>query len=93
MGCGGSKYQDEIVSFIDEPRENFVENKDRSKSDKLIHNIEHSCDQMDLNENDYLSKEELKQGYSNGEFEISDEGVDFIMEKMDTKEDGRVSKG
>ena len=48
---------------------------------------------MDLNENNYLYKEELKQGYSNGEFEISDEGVDFIMEKMDTKEDGRVSKG
>ena len=48
---------------------------------------------MDLDKNGYLSKGELKQGYSNRNFELSDEGVDLILENVDYDEDGRVNLG
>ena len=48
---------------------------------------------MDLDKNGFLSKNELKQGYSNGNFELSDEGVDFILENVDNDGDSNVNLG
>ena len=48
---------------------------------------------MDLDKNGYLSKGELKQGFSNRNFELSDEGVDIILANVDYNEDGRVNLG
>ena len=107
MGCGGSKSEDQIIPIIQEPTlvEEFTQNEseenksEENKSDvldeamKVIDDIKQSFNEMDLDANGYLSKEELKQGYSNGEFEISDVGIDYIMKNVDTDEDGNVNKG
>ena len=106
MGCGGSKDQvvpipkeSKVIPIIQEPKDEKCSQKHAEKSDVLddamlvIDDIITSFNDMDLDENGYLSKEELKQGYSNGEFEISDEGIDYIIQNVDTDEDGKVNLG
>ena len=107
MGCGGSKDQvvpiiqeSKVIPIIQEPKDEKCSQKHEEKSDvldeeamKVIDDIKQSFNKMDLDENRYLSKEELKQGYSDGELEISDEGIDYIIQNVDTDEDGRVNLG
>ena len=106
MGCEGSKDQvvpipkeSKVIPIIQEPKDEKCSQNHKEKSDVLddamlvIDDIITSFNDMDLDENGYLSKEELKQGYSNGEFEISDEGIDYIIQNVDTDEDGKVNLG
>ena len=108
MGCGGSKDEvapiaptivEEFVSGKDEDEEEAEARYMNVRKDILdeawtvMQQIKESFNDMDLNENGYLSKEELKQGYTNEKYQISDEGIDYIMKHVDTNEDGQVSKG
>ena len=106
MGCEGSKdhavpipKESKVIPIIQEPKDEKCSQKHAEKSDVLddamlvIDDIIDSFNDMDLDDNGYLSKEELKQGYSNGDFEISDEGIDYIIQNVDTDEDGKVNLG
>ena len=108
MGCGGSKVEDQIVRSIQEPSiriqeatfvEKLPQKNEANKSDvldeamQLIIRIRRSFNKMDVDQNELLSREELKKGYGNGAFEISDEGIDYIMKNVDTDKDGNVNKG
>ena len=108
MGCGGSKDEvapiaptivEEFVSVKDEDEEEREAKYMNVRKDILdeawtvMQHIKESFNDMDLDENGYLSKEELKLGYTNEKYQISDEGIDYIMKHVDTNEDGQVSKG
>ena len=72
----------------------YLQPKDGEKAAlKIMDEIKESFERMDLDKNGFLSKYELKQGYSNGNFELSDEGVDFILKHVDNDGDGRVNLG
>ena len=95
MGCGGSK--DSVVPIQAQRVVEEFETKEKydalDEAFKVISHIKQSFNDLDLDKNGYLSPEELKKGYSNEEFQIADEGIDYIMKNVDTNEDGKVSTG
>ena len=90
LGEGRKEFKKEFYTYL----QPIDEEKRREKSAiKIMDEIKESFERMDLDHNGFLSKDELKQGYSNGNFEISDEGVDFILENVDNDGDGNVNLG
>ena len=86
LGEDKTEFKEVFYSFL-QP------NDDGKAATKIIDEIKESFERMDLDKNGFLSKNELKQGYSNGNFELSDEGVDFILKHVDNDGDGRVNLG
>ena len=86
LGEDKTEFKEVFYSFL-QP------NDDGKAATKIIDEIKESFERMDLDKNGFLSKNELKQGYSNGNFELSDEGVDFILENVDNDGDGNVNLG
>ena len=86
LGGNRNKFKKEFYSYL-QPKDG------EQAALKIMDQIKESFERMDLDKNGFLSKNELKQGYSNGNFELSDEGVDFILKHVDNDGDGRVNLG
>ena len=72
LGEDKNEFKKEFYSYL-QP------NDDEKAALKVMDEIKASFDEMDLNKNGLLSKDEIKQGFSKGDFELSDEGVDWIL--------------
>ena len=86
LGEDKNEFKKEFYSYL-QP------NDDEKAALKVMDEIKESFDQMDLNKNGLLSKDELKKGFSKGDFELSDEGVDWILMNIDNDGADNINLG
>ena len=86
LGEDKNEFKKEFYSYL-QP------NDDEKAALKVMDEIKASFNRMDLNKNGYLSKEEIKEGFSNKNFELADEGIEWILENIDNDGADNINLG
>ena len=86
LGEDENEFEKEFYSYL-QP------NDDEKAALKVMDEIKASFNRMDLNKNGYLSKEEIKEGFSNKNFELADEGIEWILENIDNDGADNINLG
>ena len=86
LGEDKNEFKKEFYSYL-QP------NDDEKAALKVSDEIKASFNRMDLNKNGYLSKEEIKEGFSNKNFELADEGIEWILENIDNDGADNINLG